>query len=138
MPLELGLWLGAQHLGREDQSTKKSIVFDPEQYRYLKYISDIAGQDIHFHEYTVPRVIAELASWLRDPPGGMPVGGGKAVLREYETFYALLPALSAQRDMTSDELLFADFKLMATEFVASLVDEPVRDVEPVVSQSSKR
>ena len=134
MPLELGLWLGAQHLGREDQSAKRSIVFDREQYRYLKYISDIAGQDIHFHNYAVPRVIAELASWLRHLPGGTPAGGGKAILREYEAFDALLPVLSAQRDMSPDELLFADFNLMATEFVASLVDEPQEDVGRAANQ----
>jgi hypothetical protein len=123
MPLELGLWLGAHHLGRDDQAGKRCIVFDREQYRYLRFISDIGGQDIHAHESDIPRVIAELAAWLRHLPGGLQAGGGQAILREYQAFSALLPILSAERDMTPDELLFADFNLMATEYVASLRQE---------------
>ena len=45
------------------------------------------------------------------------------MLREYQAFEALLPILSAQQDMTPDELLFADFNLMVTEYVASLREE---------------
>ncbi|MCF4126056.1 hypothetical protein [Methylobacterium sp. SyP6R] len=38
MPLELGLWLGAHHLGRTDQAGKRCIVFDREPYRYHRFI----------------------------------------------------------------------------------------------------
>ena len=123
MPLELGLWLGAHHLGRDDQAGKRCIVFDCEQYRYLRFISDISGQDIHVHEASPARLIVELAAWLRHLPGGVHAGGGQAILGEYQTFTELLPILSAQRNMTPDELLFADFNLMATEYVASLTRE---------------
>lgn len=125
MPLELGLWLGAHHLGRADQAGKRCIVFDREQYRYQRFISDIGGQDIHAHGGDVPRLISELAPWLRHLPRGTHVGGGQAISREYMEFMELLPILCAQRNMTPDELLFADFNLMVTEYVASLRSEPV-------------
>ncbi|WP_309730742.1 hypothetical protein [Sphingomonas sp. SORGH_AS_0438] len=130
MPLELGLWLGAHHLGRPDQAGKKCIVFDREQYRYLRYISDIGGQDIHSHDGNIDKLISELAAWLRHLPGGVHAGGGQAILREYRAFEELLPLLSAQKDMTPEELLFADFNLMATEYVASLQEAAPLVVEP--------
>ena len=127
MPLELGLWLGAHHLGREDQQGKRCIVFDSEQYRYPRFISDIGGQDIHAHGRDVPRLITELSAWLRHLPGGVHAGGGKAVLREYEAFERLLPALCSGKGMAPDELLFADYNLLVTEFVASLREEPAAE-----------
>ena len=48
------------------------------------------------------------------------------MLREYQDFSALLPALSNQKDLTPDELLFADFNLMVTEYIAAL-----REMTPV-------
>lgn len=133
MPLELGLWFGAHHLGREDQAGKRCIVFDREEYRYLRFISDIGGQDIHAHGCDIPRLISELAAWLRHLPGGNHPGGGQAVLREYRTFEELLPVLSAQKNMAPDELLFADFNLMVTEYVASLTEEVPASAEQVAA-----
>ena len=133
MPLELGVWLGAQHLGRDDQAGKRCIVFDRERYRYQKFISDIGGQDIKEHEGDVATLIDKLAGWLRHLPGGHQAGGGRAILREYRKFEELLPFLSAQKDMNPDELLFADYNLMATEYVASLTEEVASEVDPVAS-----
>ena len=126
MPLELGLWFGAHHLGGDDQAGKRCIVFDREPYRYPRFISDISGQDIHSHDLDISKLIKELSAWLRNLPGGLHTGGGQAILREYQDFSALLPALSNQKDLTPDELLFADFNLMVTEYIAAL-----REMTPV-------
>jgi len=124
MPFELGLWLGAHHLGREDQSGKQCIVFDSEQYRYQRFISDIGGQDIHAHGYAVSKVITEVAGWLRHLPGGVSAGGGQSIGREYEEFEAILPAMCAGVNLAPDEMKFADFNMMVTEYVARLTSEP--------------
>lgn len=47
MPLELGVFLGAAKFGRGRQREKRCLILDRERYRYQKYISDIAGQDIN-------------------------------------------------------------------------------------------
>ena len=47
MPLELGVFLGAKCFGGKGQKSKRCIILDKEKYRYQRYISDIAGQDIH-------------------------------------------------------------------------------------------
>jgi len=138
MPLELGLWLGAHHLGGGDQAGKRCIIFDSEPYRYLRFISDIGGQDIHTHGCDVSKLIAELAAWLRHLPGGIQVGGGQSILREYRTFEAMLPSLCTDKNMTPDELLFADFNLMVTQFVANLTEETIAlgDFASVIAQPS--
>ncbi|HYU25729.1 MAG TPA: hypothetical protein VEO74_11030 [Thermoanaerobaculia bacterium] len=46
MPLELGLFLGAKRFGSPKQRSKTCLILDVERYRYQKFISDIAGQDI--------------------------------------------------------------------------------------------
>lgn len=54
-------------------------------------------------------------------------------MREYEEFNVLLPMLCAQKEMTPDELLFADFNLLVTEYVASLTNENVQMADVGVS-----
>lgn len=139
MALELGLWMGARHLGGDEHQQKSCIVFDIERYRYQRFISDIGGQDIHAHEGQVRKLIAELSAWLRGLPGGEHPGGGEAILREYSAFEALLPALCGQRDMTVDEIQFSDFNLFVTEYVASLKSPPAyapADPRPMVGVDS--
>ena len=125
MPLELGLWMGANHLGRDDQTTKQCIVFDSEPYRYQRFISDIGGQDIHAHGCSVSKVITDVAGWLRHLPGGVSAGGGQSIGREYEGFEAILPAMCAGVGLAPQEMQFGDFNLMVTEYVASLTRKPV-------------
>jgi hypothetical protein len=42
MPLELGIFLGAKHYGSPRQREKRLLIFDTEQYRYQKFVSDLA------------------------------------------------------------------------------------------------
>jgi hypothetical protein len=49
MPLELGLFLGAKRFGSRQHRNKNCLILDLEKYRYQKFISDIAGQDIAAH-----------------------------------------------------------------------------------------
>ena len=124
MPLELGLWLGAGYLGRDDQVNKQCIIFDSEPYRYQRFISDIGGQDVHAHDCSVSKVITELAGWLRHLPGGVSAGGGQLIGLEYEAFEAVLPALCTEVGLARDEMQFGDFNSIVTEYVASLTRTP--------------
>jgi hypothetical protein len=64
MPLELGLFLGAKKFGSQTQRGKVAIIFDTEQYRYQKFISDIAGQDIHAHDNHPGKLIRSIRNAL--------------------------------------------------------------------------
>ena len=50
MPLELGMFLAAKRFGVELQRRKNALILDRDRYRYQKFISDIAGQDIRAHD----------------------------------------------------------------------------------------
>jgi hypothetical protein len=49
MPLELGIFLAAKRFGGPPQNNKMCLILDRQPYRYQKFISDIAGQDIQAH-----------------------------------------------------------------------------------------
>lgn len=64
MPLELGLFLGCQTFGSRKHRDKSCLIFDTERYRYQKFVSDIAGQDIKAHGQDARRVIKGIRDWL--------------------------------------------------------------------------
>src|SRR5882762_5684797 len=57
MPLELGLDLGCRRFGSNYLQEKVILVLDIERYRFQRFISDIAGQDIEAHDGDVGRAI---------------------------------------------------------------------------------
>ena len=96
MPLELGIFLGAKRFGVEDQKRKKCLVMDKEQYRYQKFISDIAGQDIFIHNNSPEEIIRVVRDWLGTASGRRTIPGGGIIWRHYQDFLNDLPQL-AQR-----------------------------------------
>lgn len=64
MPLELGLFMGAQEYGAGEQQDKRSIVLDTEKFLYQAFCSDIAGQDIRAHGNQPGRAIAAVRGML--------------------------------------------------------------------------
>ena len=65
MPLELGAFLGAKHFGSGTQKKKACLILDSEKYRYRKFISDIAGQNIKVHENNPKIIVRVVRDWLR-------------------------------------------------------------------------
>ncbi len=119
MPLELGLFLGAKRYGMRHQKSKRCIVFDRERFRFQRYISDIAGQDIHAHHGDVKTLISELATWLREQSRARNVPGGRAIATEFETFMNELPAICAARALEPDELTFGDYTDIVVQYLAA-------------------
>lgn len=109
MPLELGLFLGARRFGNRRQKDKRCIVFDREPHRYQRFMSDIAGQDIHCHFGKEEVLIKELAAGLRLQSGLASVPGGNSIAREYSRFQKALPLITAARGLEVEELTFADY-----------------------------
>ncbi len=119
MPLELGLFLGARRFGGKKHAQKKSLVLDCEKHRYQKFISDIAGQDIHSHGGKVSRLIEELATWLRDEARDSKVPGGRAIAAEFRRFRKELPEIAASKDLELDELTFKDLAGIAANWIVA-------------------
>ena len=118
MPLELGLFLGAKRFGTGKQKTKNCLVLDVERYRYQKFISDIAGQDIVAHGGNVAQAIRAVRDWLSDArAGSTKLPGGAAVAHRYELFRDDLPDICAKRGLVAADLTFNEYVLQVEEWI---------------------
>lgn len=118
MPLELGLFLGAKEFGGERQDGKVCLILDRDQYRYQKFCSDIAGQDISAHSGNVEELISEVRNWLSFSITEM-IPSGRMIYERYTEFRSDLPIISIPFHMSPEEMTFVDFR----NFVAVWLDE---------------
>jgi hypothetical protein len=117
MPLELGIFLGMRHAGSARQKTKNCLVLDADRYRYQKFISDIAGQDIRAHEMVPARAVKAVRSWLRNQPTtSSSIPGGTRMTTRYMEFRALLPVMCTEAALDEDELEFNDYTTLLVEW----------------------
>jgi len=68
MPFELGVFIGATRLGTREQRRKVCLILDRERYRFQRFISDIAGQDIAAHQGEPDEAIRAIRTWLSALP----------------------------------------------------------------------
>lgn len=120
MPLELGLFIGARRYGDEEQKRKSVLILDVEQYRYQRFISDIAGQDIRAHGGEPARAIEAVATWLRIQSRSTTVPGGRRIAGEFAQFQERLPEILAVRQLHIDEMGFGDFVAIVTAWITEL------------------
>lgn len=119
MPFELGLFLGAKRFGTGRQRVKNCLVLDVDRYRYQRFISDIAGQDILAHGGKPAQAIRVVRDWLSDARPIVKIPGGSTIADRYELFRNDLPALCARVHLVVDELTFNDYVLQVEEWLKS-------------------
>jgi hypothetical protein len=124
MPLELGLFLGAKRFGGGVQLTKTCLILDVETYRFQKFISDIAGQDIRAHGREIGRAISAVRDWLRTSTGSVSLPGGKDIHARFEIFKLEAPAICARMRLAEDELTFADYYAIAATWLDERLADP--------------
>ena len=118
MPLELGIFIGASHFGSGLQRKKKTLVVDVERFRYQKFISDIAGQDIKAHHNDPARFVAVIRDWLQcSMPPDKRLPGGRAIFRSYRSFQSQVPALLSQIELHESEVSFPDLLHLVQEWL---------------------
>jgi hypothetical protein len=120
MPLELGIFLGAKRFGTGTHKSKRCIVLDRERYRYQRYVSDIAGHDIHSHNSNLKLLMEKVASWLRGQSRNPKIPGGRKMVKEFGTFQKQMGKICKRRGLHPDELTFGDY----TEIVAEYLTAP--------------
>src|SRR3569833_3189801 len=64
MPFELGIDIGAKENGNGRLKTKNILIIDSDKYRYQRFLSDIAGQDISSHGKSASEAIGKIRHWL--------------------------------------------------------------------------
>lgn len=113
MPLELGLFLGAQRFGEGKQKGKRCLILDREENRYQKFCSDISGQDIRPHHNRLEDLVKSVRNWLSNQllRRGIQVPGGAVLFERYRSFCRALPAMCADPDvqLVPKELLYTEY-----------------------------
>lgn len=117
MPLELGMFIGAKRFGDDEQKKKICLILDKEPYRYHRFISDIAGQDIQAHNNEESETIRVVRNWLRSVSGRITIPGGKEILRRYRLFKSALPDICEGLKLTIDEMIFNDYTAVVYEWL---------------------
>ncbi len=120
MPLELGVFLGAKRFGGAAQKRKRVLVLDVEPYRYQRFMSDIAGQDIHAHGGVPERAISEVVNWLRSASERTNIPGGKKVAEAYGAFREVLPTLLEASGLHASDVTFRDYRAIVSSYVEAL------------------
>lgn len=119
MPLELGLFLGATRFGSPKQRRKRALILDREPYRYQKFISDIAGQDIKSHDGDPELAIRQVRNWLSNSPtmADILIPGPRRIVERYWLFREELPELCRRVRLDPDDLIFNDFTTCVSEWL---------------------
>jgi len=134
MPLELGMFMGCKGFGGPTQAKKTCLILDAESYRYQKFISDIAGQDIRAHANQPSEAIMAVRDWLVTVSRRKRLPGGTAVVKHYGSFISELPKLCRRLKLDRGALTFVDLTDVIRDWlstsrnaeVISLVPKPRR------------
>lgn len=122
MPFELGLFLGARRFGHAPQRKKTCIIFDRERYRYQKFLSDIAGQDIRAHNNDARELIRAVRNALSTTrPEHVLLHSGRLMADRYARFQAELPEICRWLRLDANDLGHRD---LARVIAAWLKDNP--------------
>lgn len=126
MPLELGIFLGAKAFGSREQKRKAAIVLDTQPFRYQKYISDIAGQDIRAHDRQPAEAVRQVRNFLATQrEEGTTLLGGDRLVERYERFRHELPSLCREMHLHPDKLTFRDLTGIIVSWLAADPLKPV-------------
>jgi hypothetical protein len=118
MPFELGIFVGAKTFGGDQHRRKACIVFDTDRYRYQKFISDIAGQDVREHHCSTRAVIHQLRDFLSAHVGREAVlPGGRTVVERYREFRAQFIPNCKNLRLDRGRLTFRDLTVLVTSWI---------------------
>ncbi len=117
MPLELGLFLGARAFADEPKHRKKRcLILDSEPYRYQKFISDIAGQDIRSHNGNPLTALKVTRDWLANV-ANRKLPGSIETERLYRDFRSDLPLILSELSLRHNEVQFVEYVKVAMEWL---------------------
>jgi hypothetical protein len=130
MPLELGLFLGAKAFGSDKQQQKRCLILDRDPYRYQKYCSDIAGQDVRAHGGKQHLAIEAVRNWLSTtaPAKNTVIPSGSVITHRYEAYQLTLPVQCERFQLDRERLTFGDDVLLV---LAWLKENPGLQTENV-------
>ena len=108
MPLELGIFLGAQRIGAHEQAQKSALVVERDPYRYQRYISDLAGIDVVPHNNDVAQAAKAVRDWLVSASGRADIAPGTRIAREYEQFQSDFTSAQRRLGQSLNDVTYVD------------------------------
>jgi hypothetical protein len=117
MPLELGLFLGAQKFGGKKDRLKACLVLEGERYQYQRFISDLAGVDPAAHLNQPEEAVGAVRKFLSAHRSGHAVPGRNRILELYADFTGELPVLLEAVNQDRQSMTFAEFRGYVEDYV---------------------
>lgn len=118
MPFEFGIFVGAKAFGGRDQRRKACVVFDVERYRFQKFISDIAGQDIREHGCDVETMIHQLRDFLScHYPAAVILPSGKTLVERFHEFSRQVTVSCANLGLQRETLTYRDLTILVVGWI---------------------
>lgn len=117
MPLELGIFLGARKFGGKAHSNKTCLILDKDRYRYQKFISDIAGQDIRAHAGKPEKAISSVRNWIAANARGVAIPGAGTITSRYRKFQKQLPVMCQELGWDLEEISHPDFEHLVSRWL---------------------
>lgn len=117
MPFELGVFLAAKHFGIRTQKQKECLIVDTEQYRYQKFISDIAGLEVQAHNRDEKCIIKVVCNWLYGTSQKNFMPDGSEVYRRYQCFLKDLPKICKAMGKQANKLSFNNYASIVSEWI---------------------
>ena len=128
MPLELGIFLGAKRFGAEEHQRKKCLVMDRELYRYQKFISDIAGQDVSSHNNSSEEVVKVVRDWLLTASERRTIPSGSTIWGRYQDFLKDSLQITRKFRLEVEDLIFNDYTFIVAEWLTAQTSNTSQDV----------
>ena len=116
MPLELGIFIGALHLGQKRHREKEYLIIESDQYRFKEFISDISGQDIKAHNDDPKKVVKCVRDWLTKRTNEV-IPSASIISKEFEEFKNNLPDLCKTVKWVESELTFEEYSSLVTNWL---------------------
>lgn len=119
MPYEFGLFVGFKASGAARHAKKVVLVLDRARYRYQKFLSDIAGQDIRSHAGQPDALVREVRNWLQNQTTRQ-LHGAEHIAARYAVFGREVPSLLGILRKTAADLdNFYDYHRLVCDWVAT-------------------
>jgi hypothetical protein len=117
MPLELGVFLGAKRFGSEENRQKKCLILDVEQYRFQKFISDLAGMDVTDHKGDPRQMVGRVRDCLVTVSPRRTIPPTLTILESYDKFQLALPGIAEESGLNRHDLAYPDFERLVLSWV---------------------
>ena len=124
MPFELGLFLGAKFFGLPAQRRKICLILDTDRYRYQKFLSDIAGQDIaEYVASNTDQLMQSIRDWLQSHHDSGPLPGPVEIGHRFSRFRIDRPLILKELGLDHRRVSFTDEQKIVGDWLSNSESE---------------